>query len=158
MAGKRELEPIRHAVTVQGPPERAFVAFAEGFAGWWPREYTWSQEVLDTIAIEPRRDGRCFERGPHGFECDWGRVLAWEPPHRIAFTWQIGPNREPVPNPARAGEVEIRFLAEGAAGTRVELEHRGFARHGEAGEGYREAMGSEMGWPLVLDRFAESLA
>jgi uncharacterized protein YndB with AHSA1/START domain len=150
-------DAVRASVAVAGPPERAFVAFAEGFSSWWPREYTWSQEVLDTIAIEPRAGGRCFERGPSGFECDWGRVLAWEPPHRILLTWQIGPNREPVPNQARASQVEVRFLADGAAGTRVELEHRGFARHGEAGAGYREAMGAEMGWPLILDRFAESL-
>jgi uncharacterized protein YndB with AHSA1/START domain len=157
VTGSRNDEPLRCAVTVGGPPERAFVAFAEGFQGWWPREYTWSQEVLETIAIEPRVGGRCFERGPNGFECDWGRVLAWEPPHRIAFTWQIGPSREPVPNPARAGEVEVRFLADQGAGTRVELEHKGFARHGDAGPGYREAMGSEMGWPLILERFAASL-
>ena len=151
-------DSARASVTVAGPPERAFVAFAEGFPGWWPREYTWSQDVLEAIAIEPKVGGRCFERGPHGFECDWGRVQAWEPPHRIAFTWQIGPSREPVPNPARAGEVEVRFLAEGGGGTRVELEHRGFARHGEGAEGYREAMASEMGWPLILGRFADSVA
>jgi uncharacterized protein YndB with AHSA1/START domain len=157
--GERETDDgaFRHSLTVPGPPERAFVAFAEGFSAWWPREYTWSQESLDTIAIEPRAGGRCFERGPEGFQCDWGRVLAWEPPHRIVFTWQIGPSREPVPNPAKAGEVEVSFRAAGGADTRVELEHRGFARHGEAGAGYREMMGSPQGWPLILDRFAESL-
>ena len=155
--GNSDPEPVRHSVTVPGPPERAFVAFTEGFAGWWPREYTWSQDVLETIAIEPKVGGRCFERGPHDFECDWGRVLTWDPPHRVLFTWQIGPSREPVPNPARAGEVEVRFMSEGGAGARVELEHRGFARHGEAGEGYRDSMASEHGWPLILDRFAASL-
>jgi uncharacterized protein YndB with AHSA1/START domain len=154
MSGREGDEPIRHATTVPGPPERAFVAFAEGFPRWWPREYTWSQESLDRIAIEPRVGGRCFERGPHGFECDWGRVLAWEPPHRLVFSWQIGPDRAPVPNPAKAGEVEVRFLAEGGSVTRVELEHRGLARHGEGAAAYREAMGSPQGWPLILDRFA----
>jgi uncharacterized protein YndB with AHSA1/START domain len=84
---------------VAAPVERAFATFSDGLAGWWPREYTWAQDTLETIAIEPREGGRCFERGPHGFHCDWGRVLAWDPPDRLAFTWQIGPDRVPEPNP-----------------------------------------------------------
>jgi uncharacterized protein YndB with AHSA1/START domain len=149
-------DTVRQAVLVGAPLDRAFALFTQGFGTWWPREYTWAREKLDTIAIEPREGGRCFERGPHGFQADWGRVLTWDPPHRLVFRWQISPGREPVPDPDAASEVEVRFEAEDAQSTRVELEHRGFEKHGEGGAGYAAAMGSERGWPLILDRYASA--
>jgi uncharacterized protein YndB with AHSA1/START domain len=140
---------------VRVPPERAFAGFIN-LGRWWPREYTWAQDVLQTIGIEPRLNGACFERGPHGFECDWGRVIVWEPPGRIVFTWQIAFDRTPEPDPAKASEVEVRFTEE-ALGTRVFLEHRAFSRHGEKGNAYREGMASPEGWPSMLERYARSL-
>ena len=133
------IDPIQRTLTVPASPERAFTVFTGELATWWPPEYTWAQDVLDTIAVEPRESGRCFERGPHGFECDWGRVLVWDPPRRLGFTWQISPQRVPEPNPTKASEIEVRFEAEGPGTTRVEFEHRGFEGHGEGGAGYREA-------------------
>ena len=142
-------------MTVPAPPERAFAAFAEGLGDWWPPEYTWSQGVLEEIGIEGREGGLCFERGPHGFRCDWGRVLAYEPGARVVFSWQISPTRVPEPDPERASEVEVRFAA-AEEGTRVELEHRAFERHGEGAEGYEAAMASEQGWPYILERYARA--
>ena len=149
-------DAVQAAATVQLPPERAFELFTAGLGSWYPPEYTWSQDVLDTIAIEPREGGRCFEVGPDGFQCDWGRVLAWEPPHRLLLAWQVSPRREPVPDPAKASEVEVRFEEAGPSATRVELEHREFARHGEDGDAYRQAMGSPQGWPYMLERYSEA--
>jgi len=151
-AAESELDAytIRHTVTVPRPPGEAFVFFTERLSDWWPAAYTWAQDVLEEIAMEPKVDGRCFERGPHGFTCDWGRVLVWEPPLRLEFSWQISPGREPVPNPAKASEVEVRFTAEDAATTRVTLEHRHLDRHGEGGEEYRSMLASEQGWPYIL--------
>jgi uncharacterized protein YndB with AHSA1/START domain len=145
--------PVTASVTVPVSPEVAFAAFTEKFGQWWPAEYTWSQDVLEEIGIEPGEGGICFERGPHGMRCDWGRVLTWDPPARLRFTWQISPERVPVPDPSKASEVAVRFLAEGT-GTRVELQHRCFERHGEAAADYARGMGSEQGWPLLLERFA----
>jgi uncharacterized protein YndB with AHSA1/START domain len=145
---------MTHATTVQLPPDAAFARFTEGMADWWPPEYTWAQQSLEAIAIEPREGGRCYERGPYGFSCDWGRVLVCEPPERLVFTWQISPQRVPQPDPERASEVEVRFAGEGGSATRVELEHRAFERHGEGADGYRAAMDSPQGWPLLLERFA----
>lgn len=149
---------IRHTLTAPASAEAAFTVFTEGLASWWPAEYTWSRDVLETIVIEPGEGGRCFERGPHNFECDWGRVLVWEPPRRLVFTWQISPRREPEPNPAKASEVEVRFTPEGVSATRVELEHRYFARHGEGGDEYRAGLGSPHGWPYILDRYIKAAA
>jgi uncharacterized protein YndB with AHSA1/START domain len=148
--------PVTASVTVPAPPERAFEVFTARFGDWWPREYTWSHDVLEEIGIEPHQGGICFERGPHGLRCDWGRVLVWDPPARLAFTWQIGPDRVPVPDPARSSEVAVRFLGEGT-GTRVELQHRCFERHGDGGADYAHAMGAEQGWPLLLERFADAV-
>jgi uncharacterized protein YndB with AHSA1/START domain len=145
-------DAVRRTVTVPAAARRAFVVFTDGLATWWPREFTWSGEVLDTIGIEPGPDGLCYERGPHGFTVHWGRVLAWEPPDRLLLTWQISPRRVPEPDPSRASEVEVRFVAEGPERTRVELEHRGFARHGEEADAYRRGM--EAGWDQLIDRYA----
>ena len=145
---------MTHSITVPVAPERAFACFTEGMGSWWPPEYTWAQQTLEEIAIEPHEGGRCFERGRHGFSCDWGRVVACEPPGRLLFTWQISPQRVPQPDPDRASLVEVRFRAAAGAATVVELEHRDFDRHGEGAAGYRAAMDSPQGWPLILERFA----
>ena len=150
-------ETIRHTVTVPLEPAAAFRLFSEQLDRCWPREYTWGQDVVEAIGIEPRVGGLCFERGPHGFRCDWGRVLTWNPPHRVAFTWQISPRREPVPDPARASVVELLFEDSGAGATQLSLEHRAFERHGSEAAEYRAALASPQGWPYILRRFAAAV-
>jgi uncharacterized protein YndB with AHSA1/START domain len=144
---------IRHTVTVPRSIEDAFALFTDGLTTWWPAEYTWAQGVLDVIVMEPGLNGRCFERGPHSFECDWGRVLVWEPPTRVRFTWQISPRREPVPDPTKASEVEVRFTAQGVERTQVTLEHHHFKRHGEGYIESQKMLNSEQGWPYILACF-----
>ena len=86
-------EPIRQSVTVGVPVDQAFAGFAD-LARWWPREYTWAADTLEDIGIDPREGGFCFERGPHGFTCHWGRVLARpSPPPRA------GPSSSPATPP-----------------------------------------------------------
>jgi uncharacterized protein YndB with AHSA1/START domain len=150
-------DPIRNSVVVAAPPERAFVVFTDELVSWWPKEFTWAGDVLETIVIEPREGGRCFERGPHGFELDWGRVLVCDPPHRLVITWQISFDRQPVPDPARASEVEVNFVARDRESTRVDLEHRKLAKHGENSGKYRAALGSPRGWPYILDCYVSFL-
>jgi uncharacterized protein YndB with AHSA1/START domain len=148
---------LRSTLRVPASPEHAFAVFTGGLADWWVMEYTWSgPDALAEIGIEPRAGGMAYEIGPHGFRADWGRVLDWQPPSRLVFTWQIGPDRVPVPDPANASEVEVHFVAEnGGDQTRIELEHRGFDRHGEAAEGYRTALTA--GWYELLSRYAASV-
>jgi len=151
------IEPIRERVTVSGSPDDAFAAFTDGFGRWWPRAVSWSGDVLESIGIEPRVGGFLWERGPHGFRADFGRVQAWEPPHRLVFSWQVGPGRAPEPNPTRASEVEVRFRSVGDGRTRVELEHRRFERHGTGAAAYRKGMASGAGWPAILSAYAAAL-
>lgn len=147
------IEPIRHAVTVEAPPEDAFAAFTGGMNAWWPRDQSWSGELLERIGVEPRAGGFCYEIGPHGMRLDWGRVSRWEPPHRLAFSWQIGPDRRPEPNPGRSSEVDVGFVPDGE-GTRVELVHDGWERHGGDAAGYRHAVAQAGTWATMLERYA----
>jgi uncharacterized protein YndB with AHSA1/START domain len=143
------MQEIHQDLEIAADAGTAFEAFTDGLRNWWPPEYTWSgQSVLVDIGIEPGAGGMCFEIGPHGFRCDWGRVLVWDPPRRLVFHWQIGPGREPVPDPERASEVEVRF-----GDGRLQLTHRGFDRHGPSGGDYRKALASPEGWPEILGRF-----
>jgi uncharacterized protein YndB with AHSA1/START domain len=150
------VDAITVDVVVAVPVARAFDRFTRGLGDWWPREYTWSGEVLETIGMDPRAGGSCFEIGPHGFRCDWGRVLEWEPPSRVLLAWQVSPRREPVPDPRQASAVTVRFSADGPQRTRVVLVHDAFERHGEEGAAYRAAMASPQGWPFILQRYAEA--
>ncbi len=138
---------------VPASAEHAFAVFTEDLGTWWPPAFTWSQGVLDHVAMEPGEGGLCYERGPHGFRIDWGRVLAWEPPHRLVFSWQISPERVPEPDPAKSSEVEVRFVEQSPSATEVQLTHSHFERHGEGADDYRAAM-DEQGWPVILDRYA----
>ncbi|MGC5660764.1 SRPBCC family protein [Micromonospora sp. WMMD723] len=143
---------LRCTLLVPAPAEQAFAVFTGSLADWWVREYTWSgPAALAELGMEPRAGGMLYEIGPYGFRGDWGRVLTWDPPRRLVFTWQLGPDRVPVPDPARASEVEVLFLPDESGRTRVELEHRHFDRHGEAAEGYRAALTA--GWYELLGRY-----
>jgi uncharacterized protein YndB with AHSA1/START domain len=83
-------------------------------------------------------------------------VLAYEPPSRLVFTWDISPRWQIETDPSHASEVEIRFIAEGEGRTRVELKHRHLERHGEGWQGLAEGVRGDQGWPLYLQRFAEA--
>jgi len=152
----QEPDSISHEVTVRLSPSESFRLFTRGFGSWWPSEYTWSGNVLESIAMEPFEGGHCTEEGPHGFRCDWGRVLVWTPPQRLVLTWQIGPHREPQPDPEKASTVEVLFRSEDAGATRLLLTHRDFRRHGKGASRYRKALAGEAGWAWILARYEEA--
>ena len=146
---------VRAQVVVEAPIERAFRVFTEKFDRIKPREHNMlGVEIAETV-FEPREGGRIYDRGVDGSECQWARVLAYEPPDRIVFSWDISPQWQIEADLSKTSEVEVRFVSETEGRTRVELEHRHLDRHGEGWEGEREAVASEGGWPLYLQRFAE---
>lgn len=139
-------------VTVDISRERAFEVYTRELDSWWPREHHIGKAPLKEAFMEPRLGGRLYEKGVDGSECDWGVVLAWEPPARLVFAWQINGEWTYEPDLALSSEVEVRFTALGPKQTRVELIHRHFERHGASAEAIRQ--GVSRGWPTVMDLFA----
>ena len=147
---------VRRSVTVSAPIERAFAVFTGDLASWWPREYTWSKQGMEAAYVDSER-GRWIERDSQGNEILWGELLTWDPPNRIVLSWLISPQRTIETDPARASEIEIRFVSEGSSTSRVELEHRKFSRHGEGWEAMRAGMDSDQGWSWILERYAAAV-
>ena len=148
---------VRQSIVVQAPQERAFAVFTEGMSSWWPLDtHVIGHKPVADAVMEPRAGGRWFERAENGSECEWGRVLAWEPPDRVVLAWEISPDWRYDPDIHT--EVEVRFHAEDEGRTRVELEHRGLESFGERAEEMRGIFGSEGGWPGLLGRFAQAAA
>jgi uncharacterized protein YndB with AHSA1/START domain len=151
------MQPVTASVTVETSRERAFELFTEGMGTWWPKEFSWSQDRLEEIGIEPHEDGFAYERGPRGFTIHWGRVTAWDPPARLVLLWQIDRDRSPQPDPDRSSEVEVRFEEQDGA-TRVDVEHRAWESHGEGAQEYRDGFEEAGAWPYALKRFAAAAA
>ena len=149
---------VRHSIVVEAPIETAFSVFTDDFGSFKPREHNMLSVDIDDTVFEPRVGGHIYDRGVDGSECRWARVLAYEPPDRVVFSWDISPRWQIESDPARTSEVEVRFIAESPERTRVELEHRNLERHGDGWEGVREGVGGDQGWPLYLTRFAERVA
>jgi uncharacterized protein YndB with AHSA1/START domain len=148
---------VRASVVVEAPPERAFAVFTEDMVSWWSPDHHILQAPLASMVLEPRVGGSVYDVGADGSECHWGTVLAYEPPRRLVFAWNITLQWQIETDPARASEVEVRFEPVPGNRTRVELEHRHLDRHGEGWEGMRDAVGSSGGWPVGLRRFSRRL-
>jgi uncharacterized protein YndB with AHSA1/START domain len=145
-----------HAQTVVDVPiERAFALFTEQFDSIKPRGHNMLSVDIAESVFEPHEGGRIYDRGVDGSECQWARVLAYEPPNRLVFSWDISPQWQIETDPDKTSEVEVRFISETPDRTRVELDHRNLDRHGEGWESERDGVAGEGGWPLYLNRFAE---
>jgi uncharacterized protein YndB with AHSA1/START domain len=139
---------------VDTPIEHAFRVFTEGIGSWWDPGHHILQAELAEMVFEPRVGGHIIDRGTDGSECRWSRVLAYDPPHRVCFSWDISLRWELETDPARASEIDVTFTADGPDRTRVVLTHRHLDRHGDGWQAMRDAVGQ--GWSL--DRFAEVAA
>jgi len=139
---------VRKTITVNAPVDHVFRTFTAGQNEWWPRAHHIGTSERFTAILEPRVDGRWYERGDDGSECDWGRVLVWQEPTRIVMTWGIGADWRY--DPELRTEVEVRFIAESARRTRVELEHRHLERFGDKAEQMREIFESPDAWAGTL--------
>ena len=148
---------VRTSIVVEAPMERAFTVFTEDFGGFKPPEHNMLEVEIAETVFETHVGGHIYDRGVDGSECRWARVLAYEPPNRILFSWDISPQWQIETDLEKTSEVEVRFVAEAPERTRVELEHRNLDCHGDGWEPERDAVGSEGGWPLYLRRFAERL-
>ncbi len=151
------IPPLHGTVTVSVPLEHAFRIFTDSIHTWWPAQYHIGQADMDKAILEPREGGRWYEQGVDGSQCDWGRVLAWEPPHRLVVTWQINGQWQYDPDPQHASEIEVRFTPDGPEQTTVELEHRLLDRLVD-GQAIRDALVGGGGWTAMLELFAKAAA
>ena len=139
---------IRKAELIAAPIDAVFDLLAHRMEQWWPRTHHIGPTDEYALVIEPFVGGRWYERSTDGTECDWGRVLAWEPPDRLLLRWSISPAWQYDPD--LQTEVEMRLIAESATVTRVVLEHRGLERYGEHADEMRAIFESPRGWSGIL--------
>ena len=150
-------ESIHHQIVVDAPVERAFAVFTARFGDFKPREHNLLAVPIVETVFEPEVGGRIYDVGSDGSRCEWSRVLVFEPPSRVVFSWDIGPTWQVEPDPGRTSEVEVRFIAESGTRTRVELEHRHLDRHGPGWQSVADGVDGDGGWPLYLRRYDELL-
>ena len=145
---------VRRQIVVDAPIERAFAVFTDRFGDFKPPEHNLLAAPLAETVFEPRAGGHIYDRAVDGTVCRWARVLVYEPPDRVVFSWDISPRWTIETDPDQASEVEVRFYAESPTRTRVELEHRHIDRHGPGWEAVTDGVDGAQGWPLYLDRYA----
>jgi uncharacterized protein YndB with AHSA1/START domain len=116
---------------------------------WWPRSHSIVTAPQSDVIIEPRTGGRWYERGADGSECEWGKVLQWNPPARLLLAWQVDGSWKY--NPTCITEVEVNFTAVSANATRVDFEHRHLERLGTGAAAVREMLNS--GWGKILELY-----
>ncbi len=137
------LPPLALSVELTCSAQHAFTIWTTRINSWWPADHTVSGRPTE-IVLEGRVGGRIYERAAGDAEHDWGRVTAWEPPALLAYTWHLGQG------PARATDVEIRFLPRGT-GSVVEIRHDGWERLGADAEQWRGR--NQGGWTTLLPHF-----
>jgi uncharacterized protein YndB with AHSA1/START domain len=148
---------VTKSITVRAGRERAFTVFTAKFFTWWPASHHIGEAEMADAIIEPHEGGRWYERGADGVECDWGRVLAYEPSDRILLSWHLQGDWSYDPDPAKASEVEVRFVEEAPDRTRVELTHRHIERHDDQDKVYA-GIDSPSGWGGILAAYAEAVS
>ena len=154
MTTQTEQASVRTQIVVEAPIDRAFSVFTERFGDFKPPEHNILGAELAETVFEPRVGGHIYDRAVDGSECRWARVLAYEPPDRVVFSWDLNTRWQVEPDPEKTSVVEVRFIAETPLRTRVELEHRHIDRHGEGWQAISDGVGGDQGWPLYLERFA----
>lgn len=148
---------VRIELSVDVPIDRAFTVFVERIGTWWPHSHRVTEQSVDVI-LESAVGGRLYERAQDGTECDWGTVLAIEPPHHVALSWAFTPSWQPSPNPSQASRVDVRFTSTGPSTTAVVLEHTDLEQHGEGWQGLRDSVAGENGWSTILTSYADTAA
>ncbi|GIE95457.1 SRPBCC family protein [Paractinoplanes rishiriensis] len=147
-------EVVRRHVVVEAPIEQAFNVFTARFGDFKPPEHNLMGSPIAETVFEPKVGGHIYDRAADGSECRWARILAFDPPDRVVFSWDINPRWQVEEDPEQTSEVEVRFVAETPERTRVELEHRNLERHGPGWDSVRDGVADDQGWPLYLSRFA----
>jgi uncharacterized protein YndB with AHSA1/START domain len=149
---------VTTSFVVDAPIDRAFTVFTRDIGSWWPPDHHILESELAEMVFEPYVGGNIYDRGVDGSECRWARVLTYDPPNAVVFSWDINLAWQVESDPSKASEVAVTFSAEAPGRTRIDLEHRHLDRHGDGWEAMRAAVGSQGGWSATAERLAERLA
>jgi len=142
------LPPIERAAIVPWDQEAAFRRFTADFGQWWPSStHSIGGSLVARIVFECELGGRIFEEFKDGRRYQWGRLTAWEPPQRVAFTWH------PSKDESVAQDVEVTFVPQPSGGTRVVLVSSGWEKLGANAARARKGYG--LGWGGILAVFEE---
>ncbi len=136
--------PLTVELELECPAEHAFTVWTSRIDSWWPPDHTVSGHP-ERVVLQGHVDGRIYERTSDGTEHDWGRVTAWDPPSRLAYTWHLGST------PQAATEVEILFRPVGDRASRIVIAHRGWERLGDGAVVGRDR--NRAGWSTLLPHF-----
>lgn len=144
------MDPVVKELTIPAEPGTVFRRFTEELERWWPLDtHSVFLEDSASVRMEAGAGGRIVERSRSGEESEWGRLIEWDPPRGLAFTWH--PGRDV----STAQRVEVRLeAAEG--GTRLRLVHSGWEALGE--DALETRAGYDTGWDPVLARLGGSFA
>ena len=144
------VEPVVKTIRVKATPAHAFEVFTTS-QRWWKPDHSINptKSKIERIVMEPTVGGRWYERGVDGSECNWGRVLAWDPPRRLVLQWQI--STQWTYDADLHTEIEVTFEPQGAE-TVVTLEHRFLERWGDKALETRNGVNG--GWGALMERFA----
>lgn len=148
-------ESVHKTITVNAGADRAFRVFTTRMGAWWPKANSIGSGPQADVIVEPGVGGRWYEIAEDGSECSWGKVLVWDPPHRLVLAWQI--NGQWAFDESLVTEVELGFTEVEPGRTRVDFEHRNLDRFGPAREGIRAAFESPNGWSGILRLYSETV-
>lgn len=155
MTQTTEPTTVTASIEVNAPQVRAFEVFTQDFGAFKPADHNLLEAPIAETLVESHVGGHIIDRGTDGSECRWARILAFDPPERFVFSWDISPHWQVETDPDRTSEVEVTFTAVAEDRTRVTIEHRHLDRHGEGWAGVRDGVSAGEGWPLYLRRYSD---
>jgi hypothetical protein len=136
------IPPVIKTILVRCAPATAFRVFTAEIGQWWPLA-EFSLGAAADCHFESRVGGRLYQVDRSGQETVWGHVLAWDPPHAMAFSWQV------QCSPEEAQRIDVSFRP-AADGTEVTLVHAGWDKLKTGGAERRQSY--DGGWVLVFEQ------
>jgi uncharacterized protein YndB with AHSA1/START domain len=124
-------------------------------SSWWPRTHHIGEAEMVAAIVEPRIGGRWYEIGDDGKDCQWGVVLAWEPPRHLALSWHLDGDFRYDPEALHASRVDVWFHAQDDGSTLVELVHTDLDRHGPTWTRLRDR--ATRGWSYILSTYVDRM-
>ncbi|MGC4111621.1 MAG: SRPBCC family protein [Nocardioides sp.] len=148
---------IQATTTVDLPADEAFTLFTDDIGTWWNADHHIIEAPLSHMVFDPFVGGNLYDVGTDGSECRWARVLVYDRPHEVVFSWDINAQWQIETDPAKCSEVRVTFTEDPPGRTTVVLEHRHLERHGD--EIVSQVEGMRSGWQEgLIDKYAEAAA